>query len=299
MRRVACALICLALTAGMLSSCGTGRSAAPLAENMQQVQTALTAMPDGLDDMEILAKASSIVFRAIDGTQSAVFEYHPGSGAYRRMVPPVEGDWTLQAAAPAPDGSLWSAINTADGWRLLKSTQGKILYQSEAVEERPEAMVCDSVGHVFVASTHTIRRYSPEGTLQGTLILTEEDKSSGLGLAACRDRVFLRISHDGRMDEYVELLPDMTTGESFEACIHGQTVQPIGSFLQDYLVMEADSVGLYAYREKSGWETVCLWADRDLNGVIDSRLLCDSSGYGVLRYEERGRVYCLCLAPYT
>lgn len=289
--------ICICVLWGLFA-CGRAeqnKAAAPLAEDPGQVRTALTPLPEELESVQLLARTSGMILRADrDGTK-AIYEYSPSSGAYRHMESPVEG--TVKAMTAAPDGSLWTVIQAESGCVLLKSNQGNVRLQQELDGFVPEAILCDSIGHVFAVSKDTVHRYSPEAVLQGTLTLPDRSKIAELQLAARQDRVFLRIRRTGEDSTYTELLPDMSLGDSFDACLTSWNVKPIGSFLEDYLVMESDSMGLYAYREGSGWETICLWSAQHLDGTVGTRLLSDTQGTGVLQYEKNGHQYCLSLTP--
>lgn len=297
MRKYLWITACVLVLCGLFA-CGTAdqnKTAAPLAVDMGQVRTTLIPLPEELESVELLARTSSIMLKADrDGTK-AIYEYSPSSGAYRHMESPVEG--TVKAMAAAPDGSLWTVIETETSAVLLRSNQGNVLLQQELEGFVPETILCDSIGHVFAASGDTVRRYSPEGVLQGTLTLPERNHVAELQLVARQDRVFLRVRSAGGSSRYTELLSDMSLGDSFDACLTGETVTPIGSFLKDYLVMEADSVGLYAYREDCGWETVCLWSAQHLDGTVGTRLFSDAQGTGVLQYEKNGHSYSLSLTP--
>lgn len=290
---VACVIVLCGLFA-----CGAveqNKAAAPLAQDMGQVRTALTPLPEELESVTLLAHTASIMLSASrDGTK-AIYEYSPSSGAYRHMESPVEG--TITAMAASPDGSLWTAIQGEGSGVLLKSNQGNVLLRQDLEGFIPETILCDSIGHVFAASKNTVHRYSPEGLLQGTLTLPDQNEIAELQMAARQDSIFLRIRRTGEGSTYTELLSDMSLGDSFDACLTSWHVKPIGSFLRDYLVIEADSMGLYAYREGSGWETVCLWSAQHLDGTVGTWLLSDAQGAGVLQYEKNGHIYCLNLSP--
>lgn len=284
----------------VLFACGAmdqAQAAAPLAEDMSQVRTTLTMLSEELDSVQILARTSSIVLSADSGGETAIYEYRPSSGAYRRMAPPVEGNWEVTAATASPDGYLWVVLVSEEQCVLLKSGQGSVLLQQDLGDFVPETIRCDSAGHVFAASEGTVRRYSPDGALQGTLTLPNRSEVAEVTFAAKQDRVFLRVRRTGEKSVYMELMSDMTLGDGFDACVTNWNVSPIGSFLKDYLVMEADNVGLYAYRENGGWETVCLWEEQHLDGTVDKHLISDIQGGGVVRYEKDGQVYCLNLSP--
>lgn len=266
-----------------------------MAVDMGQVRTTLTTLPEELETVKLLARTSSIMLSAVRNGSTEIYEYSPSSGAYRHMESPVDG--TVKAMAAAPDGSLWTVIHAKTGCVLLKSSQGNVLLQQELDSFVPETIICDSVGHVFAASKDTIHRYSPEGILQDTLTLPDRSEIAELQLAARQERVFLRIRRTGERGTYTELLTDMTLGHSFDACVTDWNVEPIGSFLKEYLVMESDRNGLYAYRENSGWETVCLWTAQHLDGTVEKWLISDSQGSGIMQYEKNGLVYCLNLSP--
>lgn len=287
-------LLCVLFACGVMEQ---GSAAAPLAEDMDQVRTTLTMLPEELNSVQLLARTSNIVLSADSDGETAIYEYRPSSGAYRRMIPPIEGNWDVKAITAAPDGGLWAVLTSEEQCLLMKSSQGSVLIQQELEDFRPESILCDSIGHVFAASGGTVRRYSPEGTLQGTLTLPNRSEVAELELASRQDRVFVRVRWTGEKSVYMELMSDMTLGDSFDACVTKWNSDPIGSFLKDYLVMEADSVGLYAYRETGGWETVCLWAEQHLDGTVDNHLISDVQGGGVVRYEKDGQVYCLNLFP--
>lgn len=282
----------------VLFACGSekrDKAAAPLARDMQKVRTTLITLPEDLEAVELLACTSSVMLRADKNGSTEIYEYQPDSGAYRHMESPVAG--TVKAMAAAPDSSLWTVIQSGDGCVLLKSRQGNVLLQQELADFIPETILCDSVGHVFAASNYAIHRYSPEGTLQASLTLPDRNEIAELRLAICQERIFLRIRRTGERSAYTELLPDMTLGDSFDACVAGWNVEPIGSFLKDYLVMESDSTGLYAYSENDGWETICIWAAQHLDGTVGKHLICDTQGNGVMQYGKDGQSYCLNLSP--
>lgn len=282
----------------VLFACGAekkDKAAAPLAGDMGQVRTNLITLPEDLEAVELLACTSSVMLSADKNGSTEIYEYRPSSGAYRHMESPVAG--TVKAMAAAPDGSLWTVIQSDDGCVLMKSSQGNVLLQQELGDYVPEMILCDSVGHVFAASNYAIHRYSPEGALQASLILPGRNEIAELRLAICQERMFLRIRRAGERSTYTELLPDMTLGDSFDACVAGWNIEPLGSFLKDYLVMEFDSTGLYAYRENGGWETICIWAAQHLDGTVGKHLICDTQGNGVIQYEKGGQSYCLNLSP--
>lgn len=287
-------LLCTLFACGVMEQ---GSAAAPLAEDMDQVRTTLTMLPEELNSVQLLARTSSIILSADSDGEAATYEYRPSSGAYRRMIPPIEGNWEIKAVTASPDGCLWAILTSEERAVMMKSSQGSVQIQQELEDFIPETILCDSIGHVFAASGGTVRRYSPEGALQGTLTLQNRSEVAELELASKQDRMFLRVRWTGEKSVYMELMSDMTLGDSFEACVTNWNLSPIGSFLKDYLVMEADSVGLYAYRENSGWETVCLWAEQHLDGTVDKHLISDAQGSGMVRYEKDGQVYCLNLSP--
>lgn len=299
MRKMMFTVLIVLLLLGGLVACGVlprAEAAAPLAEQRGLVRTTLYALPEELDSVLLLARTSALVLSAADHGTAATYEYSPSSGAFRRLAIPLESTWELGPMAASPDGCLWTAFHEDADNMLLKTSQGNVLIRCDLGEFAPESIVCDNVGHVFAATAQELRRYSPEGELQQTAVLPEEIISSPR-LAAQRERIFLRAESTGHQDRYWVLTPDMTLGDSFAACVSQRDVRPIGSFLEGYAVMEADGVGLYAYREEGGWETVCLWSEYHLDGNVDSRLLSDAQGHGAVQYEKDGQTYCINLAP--
>lgn len=299
MRKIACFTVVILLLVCGLIACGVvsrTEASAPMAEEMNLVRTTLTALPEDLESVKLLARTSNLVLKASNDGRVSTYEYGPASGAYRRLRVPLEGEWKVGAMAAAPDGTLWTVFQAEENGVLMKSSQGNILIQCDLEKFVPETIVCDSVGHVFAATREEIRRYSPDGALQDTMELPEQC-GKDICLVSQRERVFLRASDEGKKAVYWELKPDMTMGQSFDACVEDRDVWSIGSFLEGYTVMEADSVGLYAYGEDKGWETVCLWSERHLDGAVDSHLISDAQGNGVVQYEQDGQSYCLNLTP--
>lgn len=298
MRKIAyLAIAALLLWCGLVA-CGIvprSEASAPMAQNHGQVRTTLTPLPEDLHSVTLRARTSSIVLQALSDGIESTYEYRPATGAYRRLVVPMEGDWTVGAMTASPDGCLWSVLYSEEGCVLIKSSQGSVLLQCDLMDFIPDTLVCDNVGHVFAATADEVRRYSPEGELQGSLNI--QDLGDEVRLAAQQQRVFLRARTSNGKGVYWELSADMTLGSSFDACVSDRDAWPIGSFLEGYCIMEADSTGLYAYREDFGWETVCLWSEQNLDGTVDSHLISDAQGCGAVQYEKNRRTYCLNLAP--
>lgn len=299
MQRRSVTVVILMLILCLLISCGVRtmqRAAAPMSRTQGQVTTSLTALPEDLKSVKLLAKTNSIVLRAVRDSGEGTYEVRPVSGAYRRMVSPLAGDWDVLAMTPTPDGGLWTVITSEARCVLMKTSSAGALLTEQALEDIvPETIVCDSDGNVFLAADGQVQKRSPEGALLDVAELAGA-KGAALHLAAQGNRVFVRYQPAGETGRYVEILPDLSLGAPFDACVAKGEVWPIGSFLPDYTVMEQDAVGLYACREDGTWETVCLWSELHLDGTIDRELMNDIQGCGVVAYEKNGVKYCLTLS---
>ena len=204
-----------------LIACGIvphAEASAPMAQDPSQVRATLTALPEDLHSVTLLARTTSLVLRASNEGNVSTYEYRPASGAYRRLTVPLDGEWKIGAMAASPDGCLWTVFHGEKGSVLMKTSQGNVLIQRELEDFSPETILCDSVGHVFAATTEEVRRYSPEGELQETMVIPEQDVKE-LRLASRQDRLFLRMKCAGKRAVYWKLQADMTLGDSFEACV--------------------------------------------------------------------------------
>lgn len=292
MRRRYILLCGFIMTLGALISCGMwmGRqAAAPMARQQGQVSAALSVLPENLFDAELLASGGNPIVRKDGGTLYEVMRQ-----AYRRMELPIEGE--VVQIAPAPDGGLWLVIRQGGGLTLTKTNlQGTVLVQQELTAERVQSIVCDIIGHVFLAvEDGRVQRYSPTGELQGEAAL--ECGQDSVRLAVQKERVFARVETGGSRGRYIEILPELTIRAAFDACQKKENVYPVGSFLPEYIMMEHDAVGLYACREDGVWETVALWEDLHLDGNVREKMLSDAQGRGILLYEKNGETYVLTLS---
>lgn len=292
-------LLCVfVLILGALISCGVWmnqRAAAPMAQRQGQVTASLTALPENLSGAMLTASGGNPVVCLEDGGTGALYEVM--SNAYRRVELPLEGAVDPELITPAPDGGLWMVMRQTDGLVLAKTNlQGTSLVQQEIAAEQVQSIICDSVGHVFLAvNGDRIQRYAPTGEFQGSVEL--DYSHAAVRLAAQKERVFARIQPAGKQGCYIEILPELEFREAFDGCLRRDDVWPIGSFLPEYTLMEHDAVGLYACRDDGCWETVALWKDLHLGGHIRGKLLSDSRGCGILLYEDNGETYVLSLAP--
>ena len=282
-------------------SCGVWmgrRPAAPMAKTRGQVTASLTALPEALSEGKLLCAAGNpLVLLEKSG---GVCVYEVMRSDYRKWTMPVEGASAPKLITPAPDGGYWMVMEETS---LVKvSAQGTLLLQLPLEWADASDMACDSVGRVYIVGNGgtELLRYSPEGVLQGAMDLQTDFET--VTLVTHQDRVFAAyfpVDQKGaRRVEYTEITELDQLGARFRGCVHmaGETdVYHIGSFLPEYILMEYDDVGLYACREDGGWETVCLWEDLHLDGVVQGQLLCDAQGRGTLLYEKNGGKYVLTL----
>lgn len=282
--------LCLLISCGMIPG---HRAAAPLSQRTGQVAASLTALPEELAPVKLLARQNGIVVWSGRRDTVGSYEIYAGTGAYRAVETPLTGEWEIFSMAPSPDGGMWMILEKEKRCVMMKiSTIGAVVMKRE-MDFRPESIVCDSSGHVFLAAAGEVWRLSPTGELQGHITVCQE--GAVLHLAAKRERVFVRSKAPGEPACYMEIMGDMSLGDPFKACMARADAWPIGSFLPEYTVMERDDVGLYACREDGCWETVCLWSELRLNGTIEADWINDAQGRGNVVYVQNGLHYCLTL----
>jgi hypothetical protein len=273
----------------LLLLCGARRNQAqaPMTQNPGQVAATLTPLPEDLSDAALLAKASSLVVE----DSGTLYEVKAVTSACRRMVPPEDGE--LVTITAAPDGGLWAVLRQkADQTlTLIKSLGPSVLIRQELELSNVDAMICDSVGHVFLAGDGQVLRFSPEGQADGALELPMNGETA---LAAQNDRVFLMCRQTGT-GTYWEIFSDMTLGQPISGCVAEEKISPVGSFLPDYILMEHDQVGLYGCTEAGEWELLCRWSDLYLNGSISLDFCTDSQGRAVTLYTKDSIRYSLTL----
>lgn len=287
----------------MLVLCGCGvwmrqRAAAPMAERQGQVAASLTAVPEDLAGGELLVAAGNPLILMEKEGGNAVYEVMRND--YRRWTLPEDNTIVPRLITSAPDGGYWMVMGEM---RLMKiSAQGTVLIDRPLECKDVSDLVCDSVGRVYIITDRGTEawRFSPEGELRETIdLLTEFETAT---LVVRKDRVFVAYfafkQTQPQLVKYREITDEFELGRMYYGCVKvtsQKEVSCMGSFLPEYSLMEYDNVGLYACREDGDWETVCLWDDLHLDGVIRGRLLCDAQGRGMLLYEKNGETYMLTL----
>lgn len=301
MRYRCLALAAAILMAGSLVACGIRArygAAAPMSQQPGQVTAALTALPEDLSEMQLLAKTGSLVVQG--GGEKGVYEVKTATDACRLMQVPLEGCWQVEQMTAAPDGGLWTVVKSREDESLVlmkTGPQGALTVETPLDTARVDSLVCDSIGHVFLAVENgVVWRLSPEGEFQGELQLPVSDQGKTT-LAVRKERVFAMERRGQEPGEYMEIFPDFTLGESFSGCVPSAELTPVGSFLEGYTVLEHDGTGLYGRREDGTWETLCLWSELHLEGTVDRQFMTDVQGYAVTLYEQNGSQYCLTLRP--